>query len=335
MSRSDPISEFELIRRIRGLMANFQKEVLVGIGDDAAVIKARENEFYLFTTDTLVEDVHFKWEFISPWQLGWKALAVNVSDIAAMGGYPTFALVTLGFPPETSSSRIEDIYKGLQELSSGLKVEIIGGDVVRSPVFFITLSLLGEVEVGKAILRSGATPGDTIYLTGDVGAAAAGLILLTEKEVALRPSVREFLKKRWLLPFPRVKEGRQIALQGLATAMIDISDGLVSDLYHILEESKVGAEIWAEKLPIASETKEALSWLNKSSLEVALQGGEDYELLFTAPSIKDVEKILDFPVTPIGKILGEEPKLWLVDKEGRKRKLEPKGWDHFRESSVF
>ncbi len=322
------ISEFEIIRKIRSLKAEIQRKAVVGIGDDAAVLESSKDKLILFTTDTLVEDVHFKWEYITPWQIGWKALAVNASDIAAMGGYPTFFLVTLGIPPKTSSLTIEEIYKGLEKLSSQLNTELIGGDIVRSPIFFITISLLGEVETNKVILRSGAKPGDMVYLTGDIGASAAGLFCLSEKETSIEPSIREFLKIRHLMPMPKVKEGREIAEKDLATSMIDISDGLTSDLHHILEESDVGAKIWADRIPIAEETKRALSKLKKPYLEFALQGGEDYELLFTS-SAKDVEENLSFPVTKIGKII-EEKEFFLINERGEKVKLKPTGWDHFR-----
>lgn len=322
------IGETELIRRIKSLIDKSRKKALVGIGDDAAVVKGRDNYLCLFTTDTLVENVHFRWEFINPYQLGWKALAVNISDVAAMGGYPTFALVTLGLPAKTLFSTVEDVYRGIKDLSSKMSVEIIGGDMVHSSIFFITISLLGEVESQRVILRSGARPGNTIYITGDIGAAATGFICLNNKDVLLKPQIREFLEKRHLMPFPRLKEAREISEKKLATAMIDTSDGLSSDLYHILEESEVGAELWEDKFPLASETKEALSKLNRSFLDIALQGGEDYQLLFTVPSDKDVEKILDFPVTMIGRIVEEEG-LWLVDKKGGRKKLHPGGWDHF------
>ncbi len=322
------ISEAELIRWIRSLASPFQKKVLVGIGDDAAVIKGREGYSYLFTTDTLVENVHFRWEFVHPYQVGWKALAVNASDIAAMGGYPVFALVTFGIPTSFLSSRVKEVYKGLVDLSTRLNLEISGGDIVRSRIFFISISVVGEVEAGRAVLRSGAKPGDSVYLTGDIGRAATGFLSLKEGKKLHLPSATDSLRRRWLMPFPRIKEAREIAMGGVATAMIDLSDGLSSDLYHILEESGVGAEIWEKNLPIASETEKVCHELNRSPLEVALHGGEDYELLFTAPATTNVEKIVSFQVTRIGKIL-EGSGLFLLNKKGERKKLKSGGWDHF------
>ncbi len=321
--------EFDFIRQIRKLVADSKKRTLIGIGDDAAVIRGRRKRVYLFTTDTLVEDVHFKWRFTTARQIGWRALAVNVSDIAAMGGCPAVALVTLGLPRGTSSSKIDEIYRGILDLSSRLDIEIAGGDIVRSPIFFITISLLGEAEADKVVLRKGAKPGDIIYVTGSIGSAATGLICLMRKDVPLRSEVRDFLEGKWLFPIPKVEEARQIATRNLSTAMIDISDGLSADLYHILEESEVGAELWMNKIPVDERTKEALPKLGKSFYDVVLEGGEDYELLFTSSADRDVEKSLDFPVCAIGKIVPDRLKLWLIDEKGEKREIFPRGWDHF------
>jgi len=319
-------SEVELIRRIRKLAAPSQKKAIVGIGDDAAILEGKEGYWYLFTTDTLVENVHFEWKFAYPYQVGWKALATASSDIAAMGGYPVFALVTLGIPPSISFSTIKKLYEGILDLSSKIEIEISGGDIVRSSVFFVSVSILGEVEAGKAILRSGAKPGDNIYLTGDIGKARTAL-LFVKKGMSLSSSDGKKLMKSLLLPFPRIKEAREILKQGFATAMIDISDGLSSDLYHIMEESKVGAEIWEENLPVSDEVKRSSVKLGKPFLEIALEGGEDYELLFTSPEVR-VEKKVSFSVTKIGQIV-EGSKLFLINKEGQKKEIRPCGWDHF------
>ncbi|MBE0479187.1 thiamine-phosphate kinase, partial [Candidatus Aerophobetes bacterium] len=266
------ISEVELIKRIRDLSRPLQKKALVGIGDDAAVIEGREGYSYLLTTDTLVENVHFEWIFTHPHQLGWKAMAACTSDIAAMGGYPVFALVTLGVSTEAVFSTVKQIYEGMLDLSSRMDVEVSGGDIVRSPIFFISISVLGEVEAGRAILRKGASVGDSIYVTGEIGAAAAGLLFLKQSKILSVSSNKEKAVEKWLMPFPRIKEAREILKTGFATAMIDISDGLSSDLCHILEESKVGAEIWEEKIPLSFETQKLCDVLKKSAVEVALQG---------------------------------------------------------------
>lgn len=326
------ISEIELIRTIRKLNVPFQKQALLGIGDDAAIIEGRKNYWYLLTTDALVENVHFEWELISPYQLGWKAMAVCASDIAAMGGYAVFALVTLGIPTETTSSAVEKMYTGMLDLSSKLSLEVSGGDIVRSPVFFISISVLGEVEAGRAILRKGAKPGDSIYVSGEMGAAAAGFLLLRRGELSLASSNEQKLAEKWQMPFPRIAEAREILKQNVATAMIDTSDGLSSDLSHILEESNVGAEIWEENLPISRAIHNLCHKLRKSPTEIALGGGEDYELLFTASPETNVEEKVSFPVTKIGTIT-EGKDIFLVDSTGSKKKIKPGGWDHFSGSS--
>lgn len=251
------VGEFGLIQRIRSGLRDFQQEAIVGIGDDTAAIKVSSDNLLLFTSDTLVEDVHFKWDYASLWQLGWKALAVNVSDIAAVGGNPTYCLVSLGLSKD-EVSLVDELYGGLKEIASLYRVGIIGGDLVYSSVFFITISLLGEAKKKEIILRSGAQKGDLIYVTGELGTAAAGLACLQKVNLAVEQSAREFLIKKHLRPSPRLREGQKIARRKLATAMIDISDGLGSDLTRLSEESGTGAIIWREGLPVASSTRKLL-----------------------------------------------------------------------------
>ena len=320
------IGEFELIRWIRSLTFSLPKKSIVGIGDDASVIEGGEDFYYLFTTDTLVEDIHFRWEFTSPYQVGWKALAVNVSDIAAMGGWPEFSLVTLGIPKNFSFSFVKEIYLGIFDLSGKVGVEISGGDIVSSQIFFITLSLLGKVEKDKVILRKGARIGDNVYVTGKLGSAACALFFLSKK--AHYKGKFPFIK-RLLSPLPRLNEARKIAQEKIATSMIDISDGLLLDLSHILEESKVGAEIWQEKIPVDEDVKKICLEEGKSFLDFALGGGEDYELLFTSPFEIEKGEKLPFTVTKIGKIIEDEG-IFIVDKKGVKNKVKPQGWDHFQ-----
>lgn len=329
------IGEFGLIGRIRSDLENFQKGTIkgaiIGIGDDTAAIEISSEELLLFTTDTLLEDVHFKWNYISPFQVGQKALAVNVSDIAAVGGIPTYCLISLGFPQDTKVSLVDDLYKGLKEAASLYKVGIIGGDLVRSPVFIITISLLGRVKKKRIILRSGAKKADLICVTGKLGEAAAGLVCLKKADLKLNQSAREFLIKRWLMPSPRLVEAQAIARKNLATAMIDISDGLVSDLTRLTEESGVGAILWEDKFPVASSARYLARELGRSPLKWALYGGEDYELLFTvSPHKKEkIEKNLDFPFALIGEIVDKREGICLMDKTGTRTRIEGRGYDHF------
>jgi len=325
------IGEFGIIQRIKSALGDSQQGAIVGIGDDAAAIEISSDNLLLFTTDTLVEDVHFKWDYTSSRQLGWKALAVNVSDIAATGGNPTYCLVSLGLSGGRESSLVDELYEGLKQMASLCKVGIIGGDLVYSSVFFITVSLLGQAKKKEIILRSGAQKGDLIYVTGELGTAAAGLICLEKVSLSIDQSVREFLIEKHLRPFPRLKESQEIARKRLATAMIDISDGLCSDIVRLSEESDVGAIIWEEELPIASPTRELAKTLKKSPLEGVLYGGEDYELLFTvSPSKKElIEKELDFFFTLIGEIVDKKEGISLMDKVGTRTRIESRGYDHF------
>ncbi|MCD6318893.1 thiamine-phosphate kinase [Candidatus Aerophobetes bacterium] len=326
------LGEFGLIKKIREQVKKFQSGAVVGIGDDAAGVKVKPGKIALFTTDTLVENVHFKWDYASGYQVGWKALAVNLSDIAAMGGVPTYCLVTLGMSKEVDLSLIDSIYQGLRALASLYNIGIIGGDIVSSPIFFITVALLGEENKEEVLLRSEAKEGDFIYLTGDLGTSAAGLFCLKEKELNVPIPLREKLQRRHLLPSPRVNEGRKIAKSKVASSMIDVSDGLTLDLSHILEESRVGAKIWEEKIPILKEVKKLAKEFNRSFLDWGLYGGEDYELLFTCSSkisLEDIKNSLGFSVTKIGKIVKGSPEIVLISSAGKQRKLKPKGWDHF------
>lgn len=327
------IGEFGLIREIREQLTKFQeKGVVVGIGDDAAAVEIEGRKLTLLTTDTLVEDVHFNWDYTSPFKVGWKSLAVNISDIAAMGGNPLHSLISLSLPSEMGNFKIEDLYKGLKEIASQYKVNIVGGNIVHSPIFSITISLIGEVERENILLRSEAKKGDLIYVTGELGASRAGLECLRNPNLKVDPKIRKFLVRKHLLPSPKLKEGQILAKKKIAKAAIDMSDGLVSDLFRITEESKVGAILWEEKIPISLACKEVAKEVDISPQEWALYGGEDYELLFTVfRDKKEKIKELGFSSYLIGEIVEKEDGISLIKKEsGEKIPLEDKGYDHFR-----
>lgn len=325
------VGEFGLIQRIRSNLKDFQKGAIIGIGDDTAAIEISPDNLLLFTTDTLVEDIHFRWDYTSSGEVGWKALAVNISDIAAVGGNPTYCLVSLGLSGDKEVSLIDELYEGLKEIASLNKVGIIGGDLVYSSVFFITISLLGQAKKEEIILRSGAQNGDLIYVTGELGTAAAGLACLGKIDLTIEQSAKESLIKKHLRPFPRLREGQEIARRGLATAMIDISDGLGSDLVRLSEESGRGAIIREEKLPIVSSVRAAGKALEKPVLEWVLYGGEDYELLFTVPPDKReiVENKLDFSCTMIGEIVDKREGIYLIDKKNSRSRIRNRGYNHF------
>ncbi len=334
MKLSD-IGEFGVISSIRSDLKDFQKEVIVGIGDDTAAIEVSGEKLLLFTSDTLVEDIHFKWDYASPFQVGWKALAVNISDIAAVGGKPTHCLVSLALPADTDRIVVREVYRGLKKAASRYRVAIVGGDTVRAPSFIITVSLLGEVKREDIVLRSRAKPGDLIYVTGQLGSSGAGLACLKASNWKIKPKIRQFLIKRHLMPSPRLDEGQKIASSQIATSMIDLSDGLASDLHRLAEESKVGAILWEDELPIALAAKQLAKVMGKFLLEWVLYGGEDYELLFTvAPSKrKEVEQTLGFPHALIGEVVDRDQGIYLKDRKGNRTKVKDGGYNHFSAST--
>ena len=326
----EEISEFDLIARIRSSLKSSQGRAILGTGDDAALIKTTPGKHSLFTLDVMVENTHFKLDYFSPQDVGWKALAVNISDIAAMGGMPTYCVVGLGLCGGLQLDLTDGLCQGLKEIADHHGIGVVGGDIVRSGEFFIAISLLGEVTPGEVVSRSGAKVGDLVLVTGDLGGAAAGLACLGEPGLCPDSGRRDALVQRHLRPIPRLKEGQRIAASGIATSMIDISDGLISDLSRIREESKVGAVLWEERIPIISSVRDLACSAGRSALDWALSGGEDYELLFTVAPDKSelLEREMDFPVSIIGEVIEWEKGIVLRNSEGRRRRVEAKGYDH-------
>ncbi len=334
MMRITEIGEFGLIDRVKEAIGPPGAGVVVGIGDDVAVLRAREDRYLLATCDIQVEGIHFLKEVISPYQLGRKAAAINISDIAAMGGLPTYLLVSLALPKETSVEYVDALYEGLIKETEAAGVQIVGGNMSHSLGIMVDIFLLGEVEAEHLMLRSGARPGDKVLVTGSVGDSGAGLALLLDpKADRSREDAKKVLAAH-LTPTPRLKEGRAIARTRFATSMIDVSDGTVSDIGHICEESGVGVRLWANSLPISPATRAVAEALGKDPLEWALHSGEDYELIFTAPADRAeelaalIEDETTTPVTIIGEIIEEGMNLVLPS--GESLPLEPRGWDHFR-----
>jgi len=333
------IGEFGLINRISKDTIINPKNILLGIGDDCAAYYVSSDKIVLTTCDMLVENIHFTLSTCSPRQLGRKAMAVNISDIAAMGGIPRNALLSLGTSSDTSVEFIEQLADGIKEEARLFEVNVIGGDTVCSPLgLVINITLIGEVEPDLIVKRSAARPGDLIIVTGGLGGSAAGLILLLEenKYSSVPLNIAEKVKSAHLSPVPRVKEGRIIARKKLATAMIDISDGLASDLTRICEASAVGAKVYASEVPILSAAKEVGELIKRNPLDLALYGGEDYELLFTispekaGDNIKLLKKELDTEISVIGEIREKQEGIKLEDLQGRVVDLQPKGYNHFR-----
>lgn len=336
-ARAGDLGEFALIERLRQRLAPARADVVVGIGDDVAVVAVAPDRYLLATCDTQVAGVHFLPHTVDPYCLGRKVAAINLSDIAAAGGCPTHFLVSLALPADTPVRFLEMLYDGISEEAGRYGADVIGGNVSRSDCLIIDLTLLGEVEPARLLRRRGARPGDRIMVTGRLGASAAGLALLgaagdpgvmsTEDAAAVLAAHRT--------PTPRLPEAAIIAQSGLATAMIDVSDGLSADLGHLCDASEVGARLWVEAIPIDGPTRRVASVLGEDPAGWALGGGEDYELLLTAPpqaanTIGDaVHWGTGTPVTVIGEILPAEEGRWLFLPGGRQVPLVPRGWTHF------
>ena len=238
------------------------------------------------SSDALIEGIHFERKWTSARDLGWKALAVNLSDIAAMGGNPLYALTTLGIPPKIPSGFIADFYRGLNKLASRHGVALVGGDTCSSPKdLFIDVTILGEVKSRQLLTRSGARPGDVLFVTGTLGESAIGLELLKTGSKASRP--RNHFIERQLRPTPRLVIGRYLSSHRIASALIDVSDGLSTDLHHLCEQSQVGAMIEESTIPLPKLSAAIKVELAKSPINYALNGGEDYELLFAVPPQKN------------------------------------------------
>ncbi|MBU2535238.1 MAG: thiamine-phosphate kinase [Chloroflexota bacterium] len=318
----------EMISASQNKNAAAYRKLLVGIGDDAAAWKG-DSSTQLATTDSLFQDVHFRLS-TTPWyELGWKALAVNLSDIAAMGGLPQYALVSLALPPDTEVDDVKAMYQGMIELAQRFEVALIGGDTCRAPLVSITVTVLGSAKDkdGRMLTRSAARPGEKIAVTGALGAAAAGMEMLDKKMQFDAESSRQ-LRQAFLQPEPRVAEGQQLVELGVKAA-IDISDGLISDLKHVCEASRVGARVEMERIPIAPAVS---AHFKDRALALAAAGGEDYELLFTASEekIAKVRTVLSCPVTTIGEIVAEETgNVVIVDAHDAPVDLEKSGWEHF------
>lgn len=314
-------SESSFIEKLKKQMKSYGNDVLVGIGDDAAVLRPPRGMQLLATCDVQVEGVHFQRARITPERLGQRAVATAISDIAAMGGIPRFLLFALGIPAKTDQLFIDRLFEGIRRACRNYQITLVGGNLSRARELFIDCFVLGETK-GKLVRRKGAKIGDKVLLTGVIGHGAMAR-----------------LQGKFLVPTARVREGEIIAESGLSTAMIDISDGLSTDLLHICDASDVGVRIFTEELPLSMGLREGRTLVKVrpyQKWDLALHGGEDYELCFTAPRNK-AEKIIaelyrktGTKVTVIGEILDKKEGRWVVDPKGRQIPLIAKGWGHFR-----
>jgi thiamine-monophosphate kinase len=328
-----PESERKLIQRIRRrtgsrAQGRFAPALLTGIGDDAAVLRLAPNHDLLVTTDFSIENVHFRRDWHPPDVVGWRCLTRGLSDIAAMGGEPVAAFLSLAVAADVPQKWVDQFIKGLLSLARKSAVPLAGGDTAQSlDGIQADIVVVGSVPKGRAVLRSGATPGDQIYVTGDLGGSAAVLARLS---ASLPPGAES---SRHFHPQARVRVGQWLRRHKIPSAMIDISDGLSTDLEHICQESNVGAEIEAEAIPRARLGRSPVGRRANEPVarDFALHGGDDYELLFT--SSKPVPPKVDgVPITLIGRTTRKKG-LRLIDADGKKQVLESKGWEHFRQGS--
>jgi thiamine-monophosphate kinase len=306
---------------------------VVGIGDDAAVLALPRRTQALLTTDFLTEKVHFLFDRTPPRLLGRKAMAVNLSDIAAMGGVPHAALVSVGLPRGTAASWARELARGLAEQARRHHVAIVGGDTCAAERIFVSVTLVGAVEPGRAVRRSGARAGDGLYVTGALGASAAGLALL-RRRVRLLPSsaARRRVVQAHLDPEPRVRFGRALGMSGLATAMIDLSDGLAKDLPRLCAASRKGCVVTEASIPVDAAAT-ALFGIERAR-RLAISGGEDYELLFSARPgtealLAGLAARLKMPVARIGVVTSARDGVRLLGRDGRYGALPRPAFEHF------
>jgi thiamine-monophosphate kinase len=324
----EKMGEFGLIRMIAGKSGR-GVGVVIGIGDDAAAFRFTPGSLALSTTDMLIEGIHFDLSLTDPYRLGRKSLAVNLSDIAAMGGKPTFFLLSLAVPPTFSADYLDAFTTGMLSLAEEFNVSLIGGDTCASPRgLVISVTAYGEQVSERIVRRSTAREGDLLFVTGTLGDSALGLELLQRGETVGYPIDRH------LDPIPRVRNGQALAEAGLPTAMIDVSDGLVADLRHITDDSAVGAQLQLDSIPLSRPYRDHYGITSEDCFVTALTGGEDYELLFTAPSSKKAAlhalfAELGTPVTEIGRIT-LEPGVRVVAPDGTPFLPTRGGYDHFR-----
>jgi thiamine-monophosphate kinase len=324
------IGEWQLMELIREkLTLSTQDDVLVDVGDDAACVRLKE--LTLLTTDSYLEEVHFIRSHYNFREIGYRSMAASLSDVAAMGGTPRFALVSLQLPTQTTIDHVEELYAGMQELADRFAFRIVGGDTIRSEKVGIVCTVIGEAK--DVIRRRGAAPGDSVMVTGELGSSSLGFLLMVAGLADERTAPFIEVHKR---PCPRIVEGRILAGSGVVSAMIDISDGLALDLHHLTTESGVGAEIYLDKLPINKELKRLAPESGKTPEEFILYGGEDYELLFTVPAsdvtsvCRDIHDRAQTSVAEIGRIT--EKKDVVVWRGDEPLPLPRRGYDHFAES---
>ena len=331
------IHEFDLIHALHRRHSLRAPSVIRGIGDDAAIITSRASQWTVLTTDLLTEGVHFDLRTATMADVGFRAAAANLSDIAAMGATPQYLLVSLAIPRTGTSRQVHQLYRGMMAACRPHRVQLIGGDTsASSSGWFLSLTLVGMVPPRKALFRSGARIGDGLYVTGTIGDSLAGLKLLNEPphRAALSTRHRQFLIGRHLRPTARVAEGQWLSTHRFATSAIDISDGLSGDLRHICEESHVGVELDLGTLPLSPACRAYAAARKLDPVNLALTGGEDYELLFTVsprqrPRLERTALMQGFSLTYIGNIHPHRFGMQALSPHGTRHRLANRSYEHF------
>lgn len=324
------MGEFELIDKLKKILPKPSKNIEVGIGDDTLVARSPKGRL-LWTIDCLVENVHFDFDYFTPQEVGWKALAVNLSDIAAMGGKPLYALISLVLPQRMTEKKVLKVYEGIRDCAQWAHVDVVGGNISRGlKDFVIDVTVVGESS--QPLLRSGAKEGEGVAITGWPGLSAAGFFAFQKWGNKARQKYPTSTEQH-VKPMPRIEWAQKLGRLGV-TSLIDISDGLSSELYHLHQESKVGFEIEERLLPIAQEIKDLSKALNKNPIELALHGGEQYELLMTFPLSKFGALSMSaqehtIPFTLIGHTVNHSKKVKLRNSKGNLIPIKQGGWTHF------
>jgi thiamine-monophosphate kinase len=328
------VRESELIDkmdRTLGRRLPASREVTLGIGDDAALFRPRAGHELILTCDWFLEGTHFLRDTHPPDSVGWKCLARALSDVAAMGGGPCCFLLSLAIPASHTGRWLDEFLGGLRRASRRFGCVLAGGDTTQRKEILVNITVVGEIRIGRAVLRSGARPGDLIYVSGNLGEAELGLRTLKRSRRLVHPKTP--LTKKHLYPEPRLALGQWLAERRLASAMMDLSDGLSSDLPRLCAASGVGAGLDSERIPLARNSNVARKF-GLNPLELALHGGDDYELLFTVPPQEAKSLPRSFQgvkLTPIGRIT-RRVELVVCNEHGRERPLPAGGWDPFRKA---
>lgn len=339
--RLDDLGEFPLIARLTAGLES-RADVALGPGDDAAALDLGNGTLLLATCDSLVEGTHFLSSVSSPEEIGHQALAVNLSDIAAMGGEPCWALISLILPPALEVTTLDGVYAGMRALARRYNVAIVGGNVAATAgPLVLDITLLGRVARERLVTRADAQPGDQLLVTGRLGASVAALLAYTAapEPSAIPAEALRDARRALVTPEPRVREGMALAATGQVTAMLDVSDGLAGDLGHLCERSGVGAVVELATLPVDAATRTLAMALGRDPLRHALSGGGDYELLFTVrpagvAAALAALRAVGADATVIGEITPPERGIQAREANGDLTPLDPRGWDHLRRSAA-